>query len=59
MVKLNEYKLKKTAKNKGIIGYQNKPKKKSYYELFINQNVLLKIYLEMGSIKSQKCRISH
>ena len=27
IVKLNEYKLKKTAKNKGIIGYQNKPKK--------------------------------
>ena len=27
MVKLTEYKLRKTAKNKGIIGYQNKPKK--------------------------------
>ena len=29
MVKLSEYKLKKTAKNKGIIGYQNKPKKRA------------------------------
>ena len=27
MVKVTEYKLRKTAKNKGIIGYQNKPKK--------------------------------
>ena len=27
MVKITEYKLRKTAKNKGIIGYQNKPKK--------------------------------
>ena len=27
MVKVNEYKLRKTAKNKGIIGHQNKPKK--------------------------------
>ena len=30
MVKLIEYKLRKTAKNKGIIRYQNKPKKKCY-----------------------------
>ena len=27
MVKLTEYKLRETAKNKGIIGYQNRPKK--------------------------------
>ena len=27
MVKITEYKLRKTAKNKGIVGYQNKPKK--------------------------------
>ena len=27
MVKVTEYKLRKTAKNKGIIGYQDKPKK--------------------------------
>ena len=26
MVKVSEYKLRKTAKSKGIIGYQNKPK---------------------------------
>ena len=37
MVKVTEYKLRKMAKNKGIIGHQNKPKKKkNYYELFIN-----------------------
>ena len=34
MAKVSEYKLRKTAKNKGIIGYQNKLKK-SFYELFI------------------------
>ena len=28
MVKPIEYKLRKTAKNKDIIGYQNKPKKR-------------------------------
>ena len=27
MAKVSEYKLRKTAKNKGIIGYQNKLKK--------------------------------
>ena len=27
MVKVTEHKLRKTSKNKGIIGYQNKPKK--------------------------------
>ena len=27
MVKVTEYKLRKTVKNKGIIGHQNKPKK--------------------------------
>ena len=27
MVKVNEYKLRETAKNKDIIGYQNKQKK--------------------------------
>ena len=58
MVKVTEYKLRKTAKNKGIIGHQNKPKK-NYYELFINQKTLLIIYLEMKSIKSQKFKISH
>ena len=29
MVKVTEYKLRKTAKNKGIIGYQNKSKKRA------------------------------
>ena len=28
MVKITEYKLRRTAKNKGIIGYQNKSKRK-------------------------------
>ena len=27
MVKVTEYKLRKTVKNKGIIGYQDKPKR--------------------------------
>ena len=29
MVKVTKYKLRKTAKNKGIIGHQNKPKKRT------------------------------
>ena len=57
---LTEYKLRETEKqkNNGIVSYQNKPKKR-YYELFIYQNALLIIYLEIGLIKSQKCKISH
>ena len=60
MVIQTEYKLRETEKqkNKGVISCQNKPKNR-YYELFINQNALLIIYLEMGLIKSQKCKISH
>ena len=60
MVIQTEYKLRETEKqkNKGVISCQNKTKKR-YYELFINQNALLIIYLEMGLIKSQKCKISH
>ena len=40
MVKVTEYKLRKTAKNKGIIGYQNKSKK----ELLQNIYKLKRIY---------------
>ena len=35
MVKVTEYKLRKTAKNKGIIGDQNKSKKE-LLQVFIN-----------------------
>ena len=35
MVKVTEYKLRKTPKSKGIIGHQLS-QKKNYYELFIN-----------------------
>ena len=59
MVKVTEYKLIKTAKNKGVqIGYQNKSKK----ELLRNIYKLKRIYdnlSKMGLIKLQECRISH
>ena len=34
MVKITEYKLRRTAKNKGIIGYQNKSKRKLLKDLY-------------------------
>ena len=33
MVKITKYKLRRTAKNKGIIGYQNKSKRKLLKDL--------------------------
>ena len=34
MVKITEYKLRRTAKNKGIIGYENKSKRKLLKDLY-------------------------
>ena len=34
MVRITEYELRKTAKNKGIIGYQNKSKRKLLKDLY-------------------------
>ena len=34
MVKVTEYKLRKTSKNKGIIGYQNKSKKELLQSIY-------------------------
>ena len=52
MVKPTEYNLRKTAKNKGIIGYQDKPKKeilKIIYELKrITENLSRNRLKELG-----------
>ena len=39
MVKVTEYKLRKTAKNKGIIGYQNKSKKELLRNIYKSKRI--------------------
>ena len=54
MVKPTEYKQRETVKDNGTKEYKNTSK-----ERLLRLTVLLKIYLEMGLIKSRKCKISH
>ena len=57
MAKVSEYKLRKTAKNKGIIGRKNKPKKELLRIIYKLKHIPGNC-LDMGFIKSQDCRIS-
>ena len=49
MVKVTEYKLRETAKNKGIISYQNKPKKEI---LRINDNLSRKGFNKIAKMQN-------
>ena len=58
MVKVTEYKLRKTTKRKGIIGHQNKSNKELLRIIYKLKRITENLYRNRLN-KITKCRISH